>query len=249
MRKNVRMFFAIAMLALAALACQAVSGGGDAPEIPTLEVPDVEIPDIEIPTIEVPEIEIPDISGGDTLLSDDFSSEQWGVGTDIDSAVEYVDETLNFKVFTDNFFVWSTPDDEDYENIHAEVTAINNSTDSTGTFGIICNLQITDTSYYFGVTGAGKYAITVSTLMDDTVLTNDGKWEESSLITPDADSYRIGADCGSDGTLTLYVDGQKVDSVNDTTYTSGNVALFAWSGEEMDGTDVSFDDFEMTELP
>jgi hypothetical protein len=85
-------------------------------------------------------------------------------------------------------------------------------------------------------------------LTDDVLLTNGGEWGESP-ITSDVTSYRIGADCGSDGTLTLYVDGQKVDSVNDTTYTSGNVALFAWSGDEMDGTDVSFDDFEMTELP
>jgi hypothetical protein len=232
MRNNARMYFAIAMLALAALACQAVSGGGDSDEPVAVE-----------PATEEP------ASTGDVILSDDFSSEQWGTGTDTDSAVEYVDETLNFKVFTDSFFVWSTPNAEDYGNIHAEVTAVNDSTDPTGTFGIICNLQITDTSYYFGVTGAGEYAITVSTLTDDTILTNDGKWAESSLITPNADSYRIGADCGSDGTLTLYVDGQKVDSVNDTTYASGNIALFAWSGEEMDGTDVSFDDFLMTDLP
>jgi hypothetical protein len=253
MRKNVRMFFAIAMLALAALACQAVSGGGDSGgddlpvDVSTIPANNDESA-TEEPATEEPTTEEP-ISTGDVILSDDFSTEQWGVGTDVDSAVEYVNETLNFKVSTDNFFVWSTPDAEDYGNIHAEVTAINTSTDSTGAFGIICNLQITDTSYYFGVTGAGKYAITVSTLMDDTVLTNDGKWAESSLITPDADSYRIGADCGSDGILTLYVDGQKVDSVNDTTYTSGNVALFAWSGDEKDGTDVSFDDFEMAELP
>jgi hypothetical protein len=46
------------------------------------------------------------------------------------------------------------------------------------------------------------------------------------------------------------VDGQLVDSVGDLTYSSGRVAVFAWSGEEVGiTTDVSFDDFLMTELP
>jgi hypothetical protein len=39
-----------------------------------------------------------------------------------------------------------------------------------------------------------------------------------------------------------------VDSVSDTTYTTGNVGLFAWSGEEPNGTNVSFDDFVVTKL-
>jgi hypothetical protein len=97
-----------------------------------------------------------------------------------------------------------------------EVTALNNSTDSAAAFGIICNLQITDSSYYFAVTGAGTYAIGLSTITSDELLTNNNEWAESSLITAGAPSYRIGADCGSDGTLTLYVNGQKVDSVTDT---------------------------------
>jgi hypothetical protein len=187
------------------------------------------------------------LGGGGSLLEDDFGSEDWGIGTDADSSVEYENEALRILVNKDLYFVWSTPNDEDYENVHIEVTASNNSTDPTGAFGIICNLQITDTSYYFAITGAGEYAIGRYTLTDDVLLTNGGEWGESSLITSGASSYRIGADCGN-GTLTLYVDGQQVDSVNDTTYTSGNVALFAWSGKQLNGTDVSFDDFVVKKL-
>ena len=187
------------------------------------------------------------ILGSNALLEDDFSSENWGTGTDADSSVEYSNNALKFFVNKDYFFVWSTPNGEDYENIHIEVTAKNDSTDSTGAFGIICNLQITDTSYYFAVTGAGEYAIGRYTLVDDVLLTNDGEWGDSDVITSGAASYRIGADCGN-GTLTLYVDGQPVDSVNDDYYTTGNVGLFAWSGEKPDGTDVTFDDFVVTEL-
>jgi hypothetical protein len=162
--------------------------------------------------------------GSSALLEDDFSGSDyvWGTGTDADSAVEYANDALNFFVNKDFFFVWSTPSDEVYENVHIEVTARNDSTDPTGAFGIICNLQTLDTSYYFAITGAGEYAIGRYTLTDDILLTNEGQWGESDAITSGAASYRIGADCGN-GTLTLYVDGQQIDSVNDTTYSSGSV--------------------------
>lgn len=216
MKQNARVLFAIAALAIAALACQGLGGVG----------------------------------GPNVILSDDFSSVQWGTGSDADSSVEYISDSLNFFVIRDLYFVWSTPNAETYENVHIEVTANNNSIDSTGAFGVICNMQVTDVSYYFAITGAGEYAIGKSALaQDDVFLTNNDTWQTSSAITPSASSYRIGADCGSNGTLTLYVDGQQIDSVVDTTYTNGNVALFAWSGEETSGTNVSFDDFQMTELP
>ena len=186
--------------------------------------------------------------GGGALLDDDFSDETWGTGTSAESSVEYSNGTLKFIVDQDFYFVWSTPNGEDYENIHAEITALNNSSDPTSAFGILCNLQITDTSYYFAVTGDGQYAIGKYTFLGDTLLTNGGEWGTSDLIAGSADSYRIGADCGDDGTLTLYVDGQQIDSVTDDTYATGNVGLFAWSGEELNGTSVSFDDFVVTEL-
>jgi serine/threonine protein kinase len=184
----------------------------------------------------------------ETLMEDDFSDgSNWGTGTDAESSVEYVDETLEFFVSKDLYYVWSTPNDTFYEDAHFEVTAVNYSSDSTSAFGIICNMQENNTSYYFAVTGAGEYAIGRYTLEDDILLTNDGQWETSDVIPTGADSYRIGVDCAQN-TLTLYVDGQQVDSVSDDTFTSGYVALFAWSGEETDSTYVTFDDFVITSI-
>ena len=54
-------------------------------------------------------------------------------------------------------------------------------------------------------------------------------------------------DCGN-GTISLYVDGQLVDSVKDDTYTNGTAGLIAWSGEDVNAADVSFDDFVVTSL-
>jgi len=230
MKRNINIFLAITCLALPALACQTLmgsGGGGNTPENPATDEP----------------------QQGRVILEDDFSSSKWGTGTDADSAVEYAGEALQMIVYTKNYFVWSTPNDTDYEQIHMEVTATNNNTDPTTAFGIMCHQQVTsDAFYYFAITPAGQYAIAKASIaQDDVILTNNGKWEYSDAVKENATTYRIGADCGN-GTLTLYVEGQQVATVSDSSYTKGGVALFTWSGEEATNTDVTFDDFRMTEL-
>ena len=255
MRNNFRVSLAIAVLTFAALACQAVTGGGGGgnQQVPTPEIVientiapvDTEIP-LATATL-VPE------SDSDVLLEDDFSAgrTKWGTGTDADSAVEYVDDALNIQLFTGNYVVWTYPNETSYENVHMEVTVVNNGSDADAAFGVFCYKQypIDDSRYYFAVTPGGEYAIAKAALaLDDEILTNNGEWAKSDLIKQNAPSYRIGADCGN-GTLTLYVDGQQIDSVSDTTYTDGSIALFAWSGENVKTVNFSFDDFLMTKLP
>jgi hypothetical protein len=227
-----KVFLAIACLALAALACQAV---------PRLLGPKVS------GTNEAPATNMP--AQGNVILEDDFSSATWGTGTDTDSSVEYADQALQMIVYTKNYFVWSTPNATDYDKTHIEVTVKNNNTDPTTTFGIICDKQSgTSDFYYLGITPNGEYAIVKATTgQDDVVLTNGKQWQKSALIQTNASSYRLGADCGN-GTLTLYVDGQKIDSIAASDYPKGGVALFTWSGQEATTTNVSFDDFVMREL-
>lgn len=229
MNKNMKGIWAVAFLVLAALAC-GLPGGRDATSTP-------------IPTQTQP-------STGKELLRDDFTSSQWGTGTDADSSIEYVNAALHFIVYTKNWFSWSTPNNTVYQDVHIEVTAINNDTDSTTALGVMCNKQSSESSfYYFAMTPAGEYAIARATAgQQDVFLTNNDRWATSDLIARNAPSYRLGVDCGN-GKLTLYVDGQQIDSVADTTYTSGEVALFVWSGEEATNTNIAFDDFLMTELP
>jgi serine/threonine protein kinase len=185
------------------------------------------------------------------LLEDDFSvsKDGWGTLTDSDSSVEYDNDSLHMKLFRKSYIIWSRPNDTEYENVHVEITAINNGTDSTTAFGIVCFQQSEDWSfYYLAVTPAGEYAIIRATTgEDDVYLTNDGKWGSSDLITHNADTYRVSADCGG-GSFTLYVDGQQIDSVSDSAYASGHVGLFTWSGEDASSADVSFDDFLMKAL-
>ena len=126
MNRNKKIILAIAFLALAALACNAVTGGGGGGGDTPTSTPSPKV-----------------------LLSDDFSSSKWGTGTDSDSSIEYANDALQMIVFTKNYFVWSTPNDQDYQNIHAEVTVNNNGTDSTTAFGIICNQQATNSNFHY----------------------------------------------------------------------------------------------------
>ena len=184
-------------------------------------------------------------------LQDDFSNSGsgWGISDDTSSLVKYADGGLQMQVFTANYFIWSTPNKEKYDKAHIEVTVKNNDTDPTTAFGIICYQQAIDSAfYYFAMTPSGQYAIVkASAAASDIFLTNDDKWASSDVIAKNAASYRLGADCGN-GTLTLYVDGSQIVSVSDTTYTTGNVGLFTWSGEKASSANVTFDDFAVTKL-
>jgi serine/threonine protein kinase len=185
------------------------------------------------------------------LLQDDFSqNDQWGTLTDADYSIEYDGEALRMKVFQQtSWFVWSTANDEAYQNIHIEVTVTNNDGEPSTAFGIMCHLQDASDSYYYLVmTPAGDYAIALAKEGEtDLFLTNDDQWDHSDLIAQNNAAYRIGADCGN-GRLTLYVDGQQIDSVTDSAFTSGIVGLYAWSGENARTADVTFDDFIITTL-
>lgn len=187
----------------------------------------------------------------ETLLSDDFSQNDyvWGTLTEPDNSVEYDGEALRMRMSVDNWFVWSTPNNERYENIHIEVTVVNNDRAPNTAFGILCHQQAADESYYYmGFTPSGEYAIGKSeTGETDIFLTNDDQWAVSNVVPQNAPSYRVGADCGN-GLLTLYVNGQVIDSVSDSSYTSGGVGLFVWSGFEATSADVTFDDFIVTTL-
>ena len=191
------------------------------------------------------------VPGVDALLNplpkDDFSDSTsgWAIGTDTSSSVEYANEGLKIIVYQPFYVTWSTPSAEVLENIHIEVSVKNESTDPQAFFGIVCNEQGTTSSFYYvGVSPEGYYAFIESADGQDDVYLKEGN---SDGISATAGSMRIGLDCGG-GSLTLYVNGQQIDSVADATYTSGRVGVFAASDDENSGATVTFDDFVVTKL-
>lgn len=251
-----KIVLAISILALAAMACgMALPGGSDGPSNPPPPTPIISGDNGgsgsgsnnndggNNNSGNVP----PPPNGNRPLVQDDFRGRDsnWGTGTDSDSSVEYVDDALKFIVNATNYFVWSTPGDEEYSNVHIEVTVVNSSADPNAAFGIMCNQQFMDDEFYYVyITPSGDYGIVKSMFVEDDVDLATGS---SDLIPQNASSYIIGMDCGN-GVVTLYVNGQMVDTASDSDYPSGGVALFAWSDEVASGVTVSFDDFIITDL-
>ena len=187
------------------------------------------------------------IPGLNSLPKDDFSNSDsgWGVGTDASSSVEYASDGLQMIVYTPFYVTWSTFGLETYENTHIEVSVNNTSSDEDAMFGVVCNEQgSTQAFYYVGISPSGYYAFIKSSVALEDVYLKEGT---SDVISASASSMRIGLDCGN-GTLTLYVNGQQIDSVSDASYPNGVVGLFAASDDLDSGATVTFDDFVMTKL-
>jgi serine/threonine protein kinase len=187
---------------------------------------------------------------GETLLEDDFSdSSIWGILDEATASVQYNANSLRMRVFRENWIVWSTPGGEYYQSLHAEVTARNNDGEPTTAFGILCHQQEAASSYYYSVvTPTGDYVIGMAKEgEDDVFFTNNGQWGASSFVASGAASHRVGMDCAN-GVLSLYVDGQLIDSAYDSTYAGGSVGLIIWSGANVSSADVSFDDFLLQSL-
>ncbi|HCB01249.1 MAG TPA: hypothetical protein DEP19_02605 [Anaerolineae bacterium] len=182
------------------------------------------------------------------LPNDDFSSSSsgWGTGTDSFSSVNYNNGGLTMQVFEPYYVTWSTPDLEVYENIHMEVDVLNQSSDEQALFGFICNEQgTTNAFYYVGVSPDGYYAFIKSSVAADDVYLKEDFSDAISVNV--GDTVRLGLDCAN-GSMTLYVNGQVIDSVSDSSYTSGSIGLFAASAEIRNGTTVIFDNFVVTKL-
>lgn len=189
---------------------------------------------------------------GEIILQEKFSAPAttWGVVDDENSYVYLDNEALRMTISKRNWFVWSSPNSIVYRDVYLETTVINNDTDQYTAFGLFCNQQTDGQSfYYFGITPAGQYAIArVDSGTLENFITNNGQWGYSNLIETNAPSYHVEAACGN-GVLTLSVNGQQIDTVTDTTYTSGRAGVFIWSAEQATKTDISFDDFLLANLP
>lgn len=179
------------------------------------------------------------------LPKDDFSdsSSGWATGTDSDKSVEYANGGMQFMVYTPYYITWSMPSVLMYTTSHVDVNVTNESADPEAFFGIVCDALSTSSNFYYvGVSSDGYYAFVKSAVAQDDVILKKGT---SDVIKNSASSMKLGLECGG-GSLTLFVNDQQIDTVSDSTYTSGAVGLFAASDDQDSGVNVTFDNFVMT---
>ncbi len=194
-----RVFLSICVLVLAGLACSAVGGGAPSSNNPPQQNKPV-------------------------LYQDDFSDSNsgWPVAADSDKAANYTaDGQYLLQAITARQDVWAHPG-KNFSDATIEVDASKASGPDNNGFGLVCRFQDNNNFYYFMTSSDGYQAIGIYQNGSSKYLTAD-KMQTTSAIKPGVNHLR--ADCvGS--TLTFYINGQKVSSATDTTFTSGDVGVF-----------------------
>jgi hypothetical protein len=128
---------------------------------------------------------------------------------------------------------------QNYADIYLEVEAARVSGPPNGYFGLICRLQ-DDNNYYALVIGSdGSYGIVRMTGGSVQFISPPPRPLE--VIRGGFMLNRIGASCVGDK-LTLFVNGEKVVEVSDSSYSSGFIGLVVGT-TSVPGLEVSFDNF------
>ncbi len=180
------------------------------------------------------------------LFEDDFSDTNsgWDRMDDEDGITDYYNGGYRILVNKDNRFFFANPGQTDLPNdvrIEVEATKLSGSDDNN--FGFICRYQDTSNFYRFIVSSDGYAGIIL--VQDGTItnLTGEGLIPFDSALAGNT-TNKIRANCiGS--TLTLFVNGEQVLTTQDSTFSNGDVGLFAGTFDIV-GTDILFDNFVVT---
>jgi len=192
---------------------------------------------------EPPVTDTPTLTPGPRLiLEDDFSDDStgWEVGSDSTYSQGYGDGAYVIEILREGYYVWGIAGRSGIRDVRLLATA--RSVRGNGTFGVVCHHENSGAFYMLGVDAAGYYAIIRVDGQTQTYLTDSqNRWLKSSAVPVGADEYEIEAVCTSDGALTLSVGGLPVVTVQDDTYVSGDIGLFAYAVDQVP-VEVRFDD-------
>ncbi len=252
--KKTRVALSASVLIFASLACsllsQTVEEEATTTPAPAVVVEPAQLeptqPEPTQPEPTQPEpIEAPE-QPGNILFEDDFSdiTSGWDRYDDTDGTADYSDDGYLIQVFTDNQFYFANPgltDLPDDVSIQVDATKVNGPEDNS--FGIICRYQDVSNFYRFIATSDGYAGIIL--VQDDNMINLSG--ENLTPITaalPGNVTNKLRVDCIGD-TLSLFVNGEQVLSVQDSTFFNGDVGLFAGTFD-ITGTEILFDNFIIT---
>ena len=211
---NKRLILFVLALAVVSLACNAISGQ---PSAPSLNDPiDTALP-------------APNI-----LFSDDFGSNAsgWEEFSSDDGSAGYSNGAYFVNAATKGNIMWGLSGST-FENttVEVETTQLLGPANDNTSFGVGCRFTSGDnpSGYLLRISADGYYAIQA---VNNGSPTDIVTWTASSAINKgNGEVNRLRATCNG-STLTLEVNGEEVDSVTDSTYSSGYLALAASTFED-----------------
>jgi hypothetical protein len=183
------------------------------------------------------------------LFQDDFSSQNagWDQLEDTDGLTGYQNGAYRIQVLQPFFDYWSNPNIALPDgNVQVDVDAVKIAGPEQNNFGIVCRYDSPalsdDFRFYYmiigsdGYYGIGKVENGVNQLLGTEVL------QYSDVIMQGGDVVNQIRGVCNGTTLTLFVNGQQLASVEDASITTGSVGLIAGTFETP-GVDVLFDNF------
>jgi len=178
---------------------------------------------------------------GEVLFKDDFSNPDsgWGRVVAENGVTDYVNGAYRIFVNETNTDTWANPE-LTFGDVKIEVEATKNGGPYDNDFGVMCRYQNLNQYYFFIISSDGYYGIGKVNHEQQELLGADSL-QPSEIIRQGNATNQIQADCIGDE-LSLTVNGEKLFSVRDADFTSGDVGLIAGTFDEP-GTDIYFDNF------
>lgn len=181
-------------------------------------------------------------ANANTLFFDDFSdpSSGWDTVDNSNYYADYYENAYRITVNTDLSDSWANPGSNVFGDVHIEAQATKNGGPDYNDFGLICRYQDADRFYYAVISSDGYFGI-LKVTPDSTTQLGYSDLQASTSINTGETSNQIRLDCVGDQ-LSLYVNGQLLETEMDSSYTEGNVGLIAGTYDDP-GTDILFDNF------
>lgn len=249
---NKKVYFALAVLVLAALAC----GINTVPtSTPTGQAPVIINPQ---PTTGGGIVPQPTTGGGivpqptqgqsngalQVLFQDDFSNVNsgWDRSHNEYGSTDYENGGYRINVIQANAFFFANPYKTFQNDVHIEVDATKIGGPDDNAFGVQCRYQDVDNYYFFYISSDGYTGIGIDNAGTKTIISSsDGNLASDSNIIQGAATNHIRADCIGTS-LTLYVNGTQIAQATDSTFTGGDVGVIAKTFTAA-GTDILFKNF------
>ena len=174
-----------------------------------------------------------------TLFQDDFenTTSGWEIGNYETGSVGYKSGTYFVIAQKSGSTMWGVAN-RSFDNlvIEVEATQIAAGPESNNDYGVVCREQGNGDGYFFLVSGDGLYAILKAQEGDFQPLVD---WAKSDAIQQGNATNRIRAVCDG-STLEMFVNGQRLATAEDSTYSKGDIAFTATTYEDQP-TQVHFD--------
>lgn len=175
--------------------------------------------------------------------TDDFSdpTSGWLVESDASAQVEYHDGVMRILIRLPNSIAWAAAQRE-FSDFRLSVDATQVAGPDDNEYGVLLRMQDPQHFYRFSVSGDGYYQVAKFDGVEWLILSGDD-WLHSEIIHPGSATNHLQVLCQG-STMAFSVNGVELVEVQDSSYSRGDVGLYAGAFFEPD-VEIHFDNLRV----